>query len=171
MKISTLLVTIILFSCNSFTSKEDNSEITTYYFIRHAEKATDDPSNRDPDLTEAGIKRSQNWAKVFEDISFDLIYSSDFKRTRATAQIIADSQSKKVSFYNASKLNDEDFQEKTTGKTVLVVGHSNTNPEFINYILQEEKYSNIDESEYGSLYIITVMPDGSKTSTVLYINE
>lgn len=159
-----------MFSCNTISSKENSGDITTYYFIRHAEKATDDPSNRDPELTEAGIKRSQNWAKVFEDISFDLIYSSDFKRTRATAQTIADSQNKKVSFYSSSKLNDEDFQEKTIGKTVLVVGHSNSNPEFINYILQEEKYSDIDEMEYGSLYIITVLADGSKTSKVLYIN-
>ena len=72
--------------------------------------------------------------------------------------------------YDASKLNDEDFQKKTKGKTVLVVGHSNTNPQFVNYILEEEKYEDIPDEESGSLFIVSVSPDGKKHSQVLYIN-
>lgn len=145
-------------------------DVTTYYFIRHAEKLTTDPNDKDPDLTEEGIRRSENWANVFKDVPFDLIYSSNYKRTMSTAKRIADAQEQEIQQYDARKLNDTDFQQKTKGKTVLVVGHSNTNPAFVNYILEENKYNDIPDSESGSLFIVTVHPDGTKTSQLLYIN-
>lgn len=145
-------------------------EVTTYYFIRHAEKDTSNPTNKDPELTKEGLKRAEKWAEVFKEIPFDLIYSSDFKRTRSTAKRVADSQKKEVLTYSASRLNDPNFQKNTRGKTVLVVGHSNSNPEFVNYILEEKRYKDIDDKESGSLFIVTVLPDGTKTSQVLYIN-
>lgn len=152
---------------SKFSNEKD---ITTYYFIRHAEKQTTDPNEKDPELTDQGIRRSENWALVFKDVQFDMIYSSDYKRTRDTAKRIADSQEKDIQLYDAGKLNDLDFQEKTKGKKVLVVGHSNTNPAFVNYILDENKYSDIPETESGSLFIVQVLPDGNKTSELLYVN-
>lgn len=179
MKRILLLISLALTACNfnvSANSEKSNEKIgsvqapTTYYFIRHAEKDTSDPANKDPELAAEGIQRAEKWAKVFKDVSFDLIYSSDYKRTRSTAQRIADSQDKEVQIYNASKLNDEPFKANTKGKTVLVVGHSNSNPAFVNYILEEKRYSDIPETESGSLFIVTVLPDGTKHSQVLYIN-
>lgn len=166
-----LLLLPFFFACNTNISGNSMKEnITTYYFIRHAEKDTTNPDDRDPKLTEEGIRRSEKWAEVFKDVAFDHIYSSDYSRTRSTAQRVADAQKKEVELYDSSKLNDEDFKQRTKGKTVLVVGHSNTNPKFVNYILEEERYADIDEKESGSLFIVTVYPDGSKTSTVIYIN-
>lgn len=147
-----------------------SDKTTTYYFIRHAEKDTSNPEENDPVLTETGTKRAEKWAEIFKEVSFDLIYSSDFKRTRETAQKFVGSQNLEIQLYDPAKLNDEAFQQKTKGKTVLVVGHSNTNPRFVNSILGEEKYSDIDEKESGSLFIVTVSPEGSKSSQVLYIN-
>ncbi|PKD16629.1 phosphoglycerate mutase [Salegentibacter salinarum] len=174
-----VLCLIILTSCNfgdkepeeiMEDAKDPSEEITTYYFIRHAEKDTTDTKNEDPDLTEAGRKRTQDWVKTFKDIDFDLVYSSDYKRTLNTAEPIADSKNKEVKFYNAEKLNDKDFQENTKNKTVLVVGHSNLNPEWVNYILGRKKYQDLDEKVYGSLFIVTIHPDDSRTSQVLYLN-
>jgi broad specificity phosphatase PhoE len=174
-----VLSLIFLTSCN-FGDKEpeeimeaakDPSEaITTYYFIRHAEKDTTDAQNEDPELTETGEKRTQDWVKTFKDIDFDLIYSSEYKRTLNTARPIAEAKNKEVKFYNTEKLNDKDFQKNTKNKTVLVVGHSNLNPEWVNYILGRKKYQDIDEKVYGSLFIVTVHPDDSRTSQVLYVN-
>ncbi len=147
-----------------------SDKITTYYFIRHAEKDRSNPEEKDPVLTEAGIKRAEKWTEIFKEVPFDLIYSSDFKRTKQTAQKIAGSQNLEVQLYDPAKLNDVDFQQKTNGKTVLVIGHSNTNPGFVNSILEEEKYSDIDDKESGSLYIVGVSPEGAKISQVLYIN-
>ncbi|MDT0688457.1 phosphoglycerate mutase family protein [Salegentibacter sp. F188] len=163
-----LLISIFFFA--SCAGIKNDEAITTYYFIRHAEKDTSDPKNEDPVLTETGEMRAEKWADTFREIDFDLIYSSNYKRTVNTATPIAESQDKEIRFFNTQKLNDQDFQKDTKGKTVLVVGHSNLNPEWINYILEEEKYPDIKEDEYGSLYIVTIHPNGSRTSQVLYIN-
>lgn len=175
MKKLVLLVWVFMtIACNSNkseSSEEINSEkMTQYYFIRHAEKDTTNAKDKDPLLTEQGIMRAENWGKVFKEIPFDLIYSSDYKRTKSTAQIIADSQKKEIQLYSSKKLNDEDFQKNTKGKTVLVVGHSNTNPKFVNYILGQEKYQELSEENYGSLFIVNVSQDGTKSSQVLNID-
>ena len=176
MKKMFLLLFLAIAACNS-NENDPSAEAdkmteaaTVYYFIRHAEKDTSDPNEKDPELIPAGIQRAEKWAGVFKDISFDHIYSSNFKRTKATAQKIADSQQKNVQIYDASKLNDENFQKNTKGKTVLVVGHSNSNPQFVNYILEEDKYRDIADEESGSLFIVSVFPNGEKYSQVLYIN-
>ena len=68
---------ILIFSVFSLTTscQEENPEkMTTYYFIRHAEKDTNDPQNKDPHLTEAGLERAQRWAEVFKKVKFDVIF-------------------------------------------------------------------------------------------------
>ena len=143
---------------------------TQYYFIRHAEKDGSNPQDRNPQLSEAGVDRAARWAEVFKEVEFDLIFSSNYFRTMNTAKAVADTQQKNVEIYDPRKLNDPEFQEKTKGKTVLIVGHSNTNPAFVNMLLGEKKYEDLDENNYGSLFIVTVSPTGEKTSQVLHIN-
>lgn len=174
-KLALLSMVLIAVACNSDKSgssaKINSGKMTQYYFIRHAEKDTTNLEDKDPALTQQGINRAQSWARVFKEIPFDLIYSSDYIRTRSTAQIIADSQKKEVQLYSSKKLNDEDFQQKTKAKTVLVVGHSNSNPKFVNYILGQEKYQELSEENYGSLFIVNLSPDGTKSSQVLNIGQ
>ncbi|HER41204.1 MAG TPA: phosphoglycerate mutase [Salinimicrobium catena] len=165
-----LIYVFSLFSLGTPSEEMNQEKMTTYYFIRHAEKDTSDPQDKDPHLTEAGLQRAHKWAEVFKEVEFDVIFSSDFNRTRKTAQIIADSQEKSVEFYDPKKLNDEEFQKRSAGKTVLVIGHSNTNPHFVNLLIGEKKYQDISEEESGSLFIVHAFPSGTKTSEVLYIN-
>lgn len=169
---SFLIFLISFLSLGSVGQKNETTvqETTTYYFIRHAEKSDSDPQNKDPELSPAGMERAEKWAEIFKDIEFDIILSTNYARTRTTASKIAASQEKDVDFYDPRKLNDPEFQQKTLGKTVLVVGHSNTNPAFVNLILGTNKYEALDEKEYGSLFIVTVGPGGEKSSQVLYIN-
>lgn len=167
-----LILMISLLSLGSIDELNDAhvQNTTTYYFIRHTEKDETDPENRDPELSAVGMERAEKWLQVFKDVEFDIILSTDYKRTRNTAAAIANTQKKEVSIYDPKKINDPDFQQKTKGKTVLVVGHSNTNPAFVNSVLGTEKYQALDEKEYGSLFIVTVGPGGDKTSQVLFIN-
>ena len=58
---------------------------------------------------------------------------------------------------------DSIFQVNTKGKTVLVVGHSNTTPVFANKILGEKKYENMDDNDNSSLYIVTISGDQKKS--------
>ena len=62
----------------------DQTTISTFYLIRHAEKDRN-TKGKDPVLNGLGLKRAENWAKIFKDIPFDKIYSTDYKRTQQTA--------------------------------------------------------------------------------------
>ncbi|APG64595.1 phosphoglycerate mutase [Tenacibaculum todarodis] len=160
-----ILIIAVLFSSIGVFSQE---EITTYYLIRHAEKVKTDTTDKNPTLNNEGIKRSENWVKILSDVSFDAIYSTDYKRTKQTAKFVADSQKLQILGYDPRNMFDEAFQYNTKGKTILIVGHSNTTPYFANKILGVEKYKQIEETNNGNLYIVTVIGD-IKTSTLLKI--
>lgn len=168
-----LLPFIILLTSCSEEKKNDMQEtpITTYYLIRHAEKDRTDSTNRDPELTEAGRKRAESWAIILKDVDFDIVYSTDYNRTRQTAQPLAEKNKLETIIYDPEKYYNEEFQEKTSGKKLLIVGHSNTTPQFVNAILGEKKYEDLDDSENGGLFIVHVLPDGTKTSQILYFNN
>lgn len=134
-------------------------ETTTYFFIRHTEKDLSNPKNKDPELTEEGKIRAQKWAKVFSEVKLDMVFSTDYTRTRNTAKPIAESQNLEIVLYDPGNLNDLDFQEKSKGKTCVIVGHSNTTPDFVNKIIGNKKYSSIDEKIYGKLFVITIQND------------
>ncbi len=54
-------------------------------------------------------------------------------------------------------------------KTVLIVGHSNSTPNFVNGLLEVKTYKQIDESNNANLYIVTLSED-SKSSILLKID-
>lgn len=144
------------------------SETTTYYLIRHAEKDRSDKTNRDSELTEAGLLRAENWAKHFKDIKFDAVYSTAYNRTIQTAMPTAKANAVELQFYNPSDMKLEEFMAKTKGKTVLIVGHSNTTPKFTNGLLSVEKYEDIADDNNANLYKVTITKTGriSKLSVV-----
>lgn len=153
------IIFLLLIAINIFEIQAQESKTTTYYFIRHAEKSRVDIANKNPDLTEKGKNRAKNWTTVFENVNFDLIYSTNYNRTIQTAIPTAKSKNLEIQFYNPDELYSEDFKLKTKGKTVLVVGHSNTTPLFLNKILENETYSEIDDTNNSNLYIITITND------------
>ncbi|MDT0552187.1 SixA phosphatase family protein [Urechidicola vernalis] len=165
-----LLTLIVVFSLNAINAQENSTdETTTYYLVRHAEKDLSDKTNRDPALTEIGHARAKNLVKVLQEVKFDAVYSTDYKRTRDTAKPLAEANNLDLQLYNPRNIDYQGFQEKTKGQTVLIVGHSNTTPYFSNGLLGKEAYENLDESIYNNLYIVTVT-NGVATSMVLKID-
>ena len=169
-----VLFTSLILGCTNASEKmkteQETTEVTTFYLIRHAEKDRSQNSNQDPDLTKEGKARAQKWAEVLKDVKFDAVYTTDYKRTRQTAEPLAGQNGLETKIYNANKLYNEEFKKASSGKTIMIVGHSNTTPQFVNAIMGERKYENIDDSENGALFIVQVQPDGSASSQVLYIN-
>ncbi|WP_225035752.1 SixA phosphatase family protein [Winogradskyella sp. SM1960] len=163
----TLISVFVVTSCDQKSKTE--KDISTYYLIRHAEKDRTDSTNRNPNLTDVGLVRAENWAKHFEDLKFDAIYSTDYNRTKQTALPTAKANNLEIVFYNPSDLQVEAFIEKTKGKTVLIVGHSNTTPKFANSLLGESKYDDMADDNNASLYKVTISKNG-KTSEVLVVN-
>ncbi|WP_372792442.1 histidine phosphatase family protein [Lutibacter sp.] len=150
---------LLLIVISAIKVNAQESEITTYYFIRHAEKERNDATNNNPNLTEKGQQRAENWSSVFKNVDFDLVYSTNYNRTIQTATPTLESKSLEIQFYNPKELYSEDFKLKTNNKIVLVVGHSDTTPIFVNTILGNEKYADIADDNNSNLYIITVSND------------
>ncbi|MEH6536233.1 MAG: histidine phosphatase family protein [Psychroserpens sp.] len=164
------LLLIVFISIPSFSQEKNiDSETTTYYLIRHAEKDRSDKTNRNPDLTEAGKTRANHWSEVFQYVKFDAVYSTKYNRTTQTATPTAKKNNLELSFYDPRALYSEDFAKATKGKIVLVVGHSNTTPAFVNMILKEKKHEDIEDNNNGNLYIVTIS-EGKISDQVLTIN-
>lgn len=171
------LISIVMSSCNSSNEQHFQFDIpegkaakkTTYYFLRHAEKDTTNPKDDDPELTEEGIRRANFMATYFADKNLELFYSTDYSRTIQTLIPIVHKFKGEIKSYDAKKdtLFTRDFWEATYGKNVLVVGHSNTNPKFVNEILSEKKYKDIDESNYDVFFKVVVEKDLSVKDTLL----
>ena len=138
---------------------------TTYYLIRHAEKNRTDKTNRNPNLNFDGEKRAQNWAEYFKDVHLDAVYSTSYNRTMQTATPASSVKKLEIQNYDPNKMYDSIFQRDTQGKTVLIVGHSNTTPAFVNKIIGEKKYENMRDNDNASLYIVTITAD-KKTSRI-----
>ena len=147
-----LLLFTFLFINISFGQKT----ITTYYFVRHAEKVD---SSKNPDLSSKGIERADHWNKIFAEVDFDLVYTTDFKRTAQTASPTATAKKSTVKIYDPQNIAIESFKKETLGKKVLIVGHSNTIPDFVNHIINRKTYEDIGDSTFGNLYIVTLIGD------------
>ncbi|MEO1011171.1 MAG: phosphoglycerate mutase family protein [Bacteroidota bacterium] len=153
------------------SDEEDSSleDITTFYFIRHAEKDRLDPENIDPELDQKGLGRAMHWAEILNDVDLDAIYSTDYERTSMTAAPAAVKQDIIVQYYTLEEMNIEQFKSDNLNNNVLVVGHSDTTPQFVNQIIGEDKYSTMDEYDNGSLYIVQIV-NGTTSDMRLQFN-
>jgi len=163
------IISIALFTIGCKAQEHTSSDVTTYYFIRHAEKDRTKPTEDNPHLTAKGHERAQNWDTVLQHIAFDAVYATDYYRTKETGQPIADRNKLDIITYTTEHYFDENFKAATKGKTVLVVGHSNTSPEFVNAILGTKKYDHMDDDNNGNLYIVT-LNNGNAIDRLLRIN-
>ena len=113
----------------------DNNETTTLYFIRHAEKDRSNPDNKDPHLSEVGVLRALKWSYVFEKAPIDAVYSTAYHRTIETATPTANTKNVDITTYDPRAMDITAFLNDNRGKTVLIVGHSNTTPVLVNQII------------------------------------
>lgn len=148
-----------------YVKKYKEDATTTYYLIRHAEKDQSDKTNRNPHLTEKGRKRAENWSTILKNVKFDAVYSTDYNRTKETATPTAKANGLELKFYDPRNMDMVKFKKDTKGKTVLIVGHSNTTPMFTNRLLGKKKYEMMNENNNGGLYIVKI--SNSETSSMV----
>ena len=140
----------------------------TIILIRHAEKA--DATSQDPELSDVGRERARRLMDVIGRYKPGAFYSTNFKRTRDTVAPFAAKRKKQVETYDARKPNELiDSIMKSKVKRHLVSGHSNTIPGLANALGKKDLFKNLDESEYGAIWIIR-MKDGQirKTEVIPY---
>ncbi|TAI49046.1 SixA phosphatase family protein [Flagellimonas allohymeniacidonis] len=133
--------------------------ISTFYLIRHAEKDRTDPENKDPELNQDGLDRAIKWAEVFDLIELDAIYSTRYERTSMTAAPTSVKKEIEIEYYDPSSVDMETFKQSNAGKNVLVVGHSNTTPTFVNQLLGKKLYPQMEDTDNSSLFIVRFIDD------------
>ena len=146
-----------IFFLTSFYSS--SQECSSFYLIRHAEKLRIDKTERNPKLNENGILRAEKWKEVLKNINLDKIYSTNYNRTIETANPTSKSQNIDITIYSPSNINYRNFKEINKGKKVLIVGHSNTIPNFVNGLIEKNFYDQIDDLNNSNLYLINICGD------------
>lgn len=150
------------------------ADSTVIVIVRHAEKATDDP--RDPSLSEAGKSRATALAKALDQAGLDAAYSTQYRRTRLTAEPAARAAGIEVQVRTIDGSNAETYAEGLAhelralppGSTALVVGHSNTVPDLVQAISGQPAAA-MPETEFDRYTVITLDADGkARVSTSRY---
>lgn len=149
---------ILLFSL-TVTAYSQQQVKTTYYLIRHSEKDSSDKNNKNPELSKKGKERAKKWSNIFDELKLDAIYSTDYNRTLQTAAVTAKNKKLTIKKYHPRNLNLNSFLNETKGKSILIVGHSNTIPSLTNKLIGNGKYLNMDEDDYDNLYLVTIQGD------------
>jgi len=134
---------------------------TTYILLRHAEKDTSNYGsmmpNTDPALSKAGEQRAESLVSVLAAYQPDIIYSTNYRRTKATVLPLTKKNGKTIQYYDPKKLSSfADSLLQVKGKTIIVVGHSNTTPALVNLLIKENKYPAMDDSVYDQFWIVTL---------------
>jgi phosphohistidine phosphatase SixA len=124
--------------------------------VRHAEKAEvagNDMLAKDPDLSSAGRKRAESLASLLKDANLTAVFSTDYKRTRMTAEPVAKEFGLTVQLYDPKNVTDLVGRLNATAGVVLVVGHSNTIPEVVKALGVGEEVT-IAETDFGTLFLV-----------------
>ena len=158
-----LLLTIFL----AFSIPEN--DCSTFYLIRHAEKVRTNKSDRDPTLNEKGIIRALNWKEYFINKDISKIYSTNYKRTLETVKPIQEAIGLTAILYSPSSIDYKDFISSNEGEVVLIVGHSNTIPNFVNELINDQVYDQIDDLNNSNLYVVNLC-DSSISHSLIKVN-
>ena len=122
------------------------------FLVRHAEKTAD---KNDPGLTQEGKARALALANRLGGEGITHIHSSDFIRTRDTAEPLAEKMGLEIQIYDP---RDHPAIAETLKKTPgrhMVVGHSNTTPQLTELLGGDGGTPIVEATEYDRLYVVT----------------
>jgi len=149
------LFAFFLISCNA----------TTYYVVRHAEKETTTSNiskdasmstmSTDVPLSEEGKQRAVALKDILQNQKVSQIYSTNYIRTKTTAQPLADALGITIQTYNPGDSVFLNSLRKINNSNVLIVGHSNTVDDLVNNLAGEKLVpGDLPDSQYGNLFIL-----------------
>ncbi|MCZ6835928.1 MAG: nuclear transport factor 2 family protein [Planctomycetota bacterium] len=136
----------------------------TIVVVRHAEKV----SGPDPVLSETGKARVLRLQLLFDEWEFGQVFSSDYNRTRETAQPFATHSKLELKLYDPGDPHSlvELMKSDDSGSPVFVAGHSNTVPALLRAMGLDE-VSDMSDREYDHVFIVRLDELGRASLTHL----
>lgn len=144
--------------------------VTTVILVRHAEKVTDAKVDDVP-LSEAGVARARELARVLAAEKIDAIYTTQWLRTRQTAEPAARAKGIEPSIAPTGRSYAADLARRIlaahAGRTTLVIGHSNTTRDLIRELgVADPPF--IAESQYDDLFVVSIATSKAKLVSLRY---
>lgn len=134
------------------------AQTTTVWIVRHAEKDTAFATRANPDLNQLGKQRAVDLAAYLKKEPIAFIYSTDTKRTKQTAEHIK----APLEIYHPKNLANiaNQLLETRRGKTILLVGHSNTVLETIEALGGQRPVKALSDDDYDYIFKVVIGTEG-----------
>lgn len=167
------LFRILLVAALAMVAAHSYGQTSIYILMRHAEKdssaAGSTMMQADPPLSEAGKARAARIPELLQSYSPDVIYATNFIRTKSTVEPLSAKTGKAIQVYDHRNLKGFAAELlQMQGKTVVIAGHSNSTPMLVNLLLKENKYANLDESIYDTYWVVTVIDGKAAAKQMKY---
>ncbi|MEO5509047.1 MAG: phosphoglycerate mutase family protein, partial [Longimicrobiales bacterium] len=141
--------------------------------VRHAEAAGGDP--RDPTLSPAGQERAQALLKAMGGAGVAAVFTSQYNRTKQTGEVVATASGTTVTVVPVNRVSlDADADaliarivHDYAGRTVLVVGHSNTVPVMVK-MATGIVVDPIAETQFDRLFVVTIADGAGRVIQTKY---
>jgi len=165
-----LLSAALLAATGAAAQTHQHARETTVILVRHAEKAAPAAGammSADPPLSPAGEQRARDLAERLRSRHVDAILTTQFQRTKMTARPLAEAlhltpeetPAGGDAAAHAAAVADL-IRTRYAGKTVLVVGHSNTVPKII-AALGGPAFTDICDAAYSNIFTLVIPATGT----------
>jgi broad specificity phosphatase PhoE len=150
-----LLCLSLMLGAQPESCTKTKDDMFTIYLVRHAEKNTASANSDDPELTACGQQRAESLNQFFSSIALDKVYSTNYTRTKSTAQPTASSKGIDIAMYDGDKLQEFAHQLLANKEDALVVGHSNTTAVLAGLLVGQE-LGEFDLDIYDRIYQVVI---------------
>ena len=151
-----LLVLIAVICLGAYNLKAQETKI---WIVRHAEKATHDPENKDPELTDKGLTRAWDLKNYLQKEKINKLYATNFFRTRQTLQPLASTYTLDVDIYKDNDALIKKIKALQGNNNIVVAGHSNSVITLIKSLGAQINIETLTEEDYDYIFLVTIKGD------------
>jgi 2,3-bisphosphoglycerate-dependent phosphoglycerate mutase len=152
-----LLISLTLCNFNAFSQK------TNIWFVAYAEADDSTATNKQPGLTNEGLKRAEALARALKHEDIKAIYVTNKKAASQTAAIFA--QKAKILpkvYVDSVKGLATKVWKNFQGSNVLIVGRYNTIIPFVEAFGGNPPFGAINNDDYDLLFSVTITNDDTE---------
>jgi phosphohistidine phosphatase SixA len=164
-----LFIFLALVALQNSANAQQEPGVTKIFIVRHAEKE----AGKDPLLTAAGNARAGDLMRALQNEGIQKIYVSQYRRTQNTGDSLRLQLKIDTVHYTADTVCDNlinaIMEHGDFGKTILIVGHSNTLPQIIRKLgATDYPYGDLPDNAFDNLFMITYKKEKAKLKTMKY---